>query len=87
MNKSTLFLTAVCIISFMITNCKSKTAEPSKEESKPKIEKVDMSGPEYTSKYICPMHCAGSGSDHPGKCPVCEMDYELNEQMKSDSLK
>ncbi|MCC6724329.1 MAG: hypothetical protein IT258_07440 [Saprospiraceae bacterium] len=30
---------------------------------------------EYTSAYICPMHCEGSGSDQPGKCPVCEMDY------------
>lgn len=33
---------------------------------------------EYTSKYICPMHCEGSGSDTMGICPVCEMDYVLN---------
>ena len=39
----------------------------------------DKSGPEYTSKYICPMHCEGSGSDEPGECPVCGMDYQLNE--------
>ena len=32
-------------------------------------------GPEYTSAYVCPMHCAGSGSDQPGKCPSCGMDY------------
>ena len=32
-------------------------------------------GPEYTSDYVCPMHCKGSGSDEPGKCPVCGMDY------------
>lgn len=36
-------------------------------------------GPEYTSAYICPMHCEGSGSDQPGKCPVCGMDYKKNE--------
>ncbi|MEY2949145.1 MAG: heavy metal-binding domain-containing protein [Saprospiraceae bacterium] len=36
-------------------------------------------GKEYTSKYICPMHCEGSGSEEPGKCPVCGMDYVLNE--------
>jgi hypothetical protein len=36
-------------------------------------------GKEYTSTYICPMHCAGSGSEEPGKCPVCKMDYVLNE--------
>ncbi len=39
----------------------------------------DKSGPEYTSDYICPMHCEGSGSDEPGKCPVCGMDYVKNE--------
>ncbi|MCB0561052.1 MAG: hypothetical protein H6573_11560 [Lewinellaceae bacterium] len=32
-------------------------------------------GKEYTSAYVCPMHCEGSGSDQPGACPVCGMDY------------
>ena len=32
-------------------------------------------GKEYTSAYICPMHCEGSGSEEPGKCPVCGMAY------------
>jgi hypothetical protein len=36
---------------------------------------LDKSGPEYTSAYICPMHCPGSGSEQPGTCPVCGMDY------------
>jgi len=39
------------------------------------METGDMSGPEYTSAYVCPMHCEGSGSAEPGKCPVCKMDY------------
>ena len=43
------------------------------------IEQVEQ-GKEYTSKYICPMHCEGSGSEEPGKCPVCGMDYVLNEK-------
>lgn len=34
---------------------------------------------EYTSAYICPMHCEGSGSDSAGMCPVCGMDYVVNE--------
>ena len=42
-------------------------------------EAVDMTGPEYTSAYVCPMHCKGSGSAEPGKCPVCGMDYVMNE--------
>jgi hypothetical protein len=36
-------------------------------------------GKEYTSAYICPMACEGSGSEEPGKCPVCGMDYVKNE--------
>lgn len=38
----------------------------------------DKNGPEYTSAYVCPMHCPGSGSDSPGKCPKCGMDYVAN---------
>lgn len=34
----------------------------------------------YTSMYICPMHCAGSGSDSMGVCPVCKMDYVKNDE-------
>lgn len=38
---------------------------------------------EYTSAYVCPMHCEGSGSDQPGKCPACGMDYvALSEHVK-----
>lgn len=38
-----------------------------------------LDGPEYTSAYICPMHCEGSGSAEMGTCPVCKMDYVANE--------
>lgn len=31
------------------------------------VEEVDKTGPEYTSAYVCPMHCEGSGSEEPGK--------------------
>ena len=70
MKKIFIFLIVVaCALSY---SCKN-------EGSKHKIEKQDMNGPEYTSKYICPMHCKGSGSENPGVCPVCQMDYELRE--------
>jgi len=36
-------------------------------------------GKEYTSAYICPMHCEGSGSEKAGTCPVCKMDYVAND--------
>ena len=32
-------------------------------------------GKQYTSAYVCPMHCEGSGSEAEGKCPVCGMAY------------
>lgn len=35
-------------------------------------------GNEYTAAYVCPMHCEGSGSNQMGKCPVCGMDYVMN---------
>lgn len=40
----------------------------------------EKAGPEYTSKYICPMHCKGSGSDTTGVCPKCGMDYVVNKE-------
>lgn len=45
---------------------------------------TEQQGKEYTSAYICPMHCEGSGSDKPGNCPVCGMDYVKNENHKAD---
>ncbi|HHH50373.1 MAG TPA: hypothetical protein ENK52_05280, partial [Saprospiraceae bacterium] len=33
--------------------------------------KTEKQGMEYTSAYVCPMHCEGSGSDKAGKCPKC----------------
>ena len=41
-------------------------------------------GKEYTSAYICPMHCEGSGSDEAGTCPVCGMDYKKNDMDMDD---
>jgi len=38
----------------------------------------NKAGPEYTSAYICPMHCKGSGNKRAGTCPVCKMDYVVN---------
>ena len=48
---------------------------------------ADDMGMEYTSEYVCPMHCDGSGSDDEGKCPVCGMDYVLNEEHQADGHK
>ena len=58
----------------VITSCGSSSSS----------ENTEQQGKEYTSAYICPMHCEGSGSDEPGKCPVCGMDYEKNEDHKAN---
>jgi len=42
---------------------------------------------EYTSDYVCPMHCEGSGGDKEGTCPVCGMDYVALADHKSDGHK
>ncbi len=60
--------TVSCGSSDNASNTDSETTEQSAEQGK-----------EYTSAYICPMHCEGSGSDKAGKCPVCGMDYVANE--------
>lgn len=48
-------------------------------------EDTEQQGKEYTSAYICPMHCDGSGSEEAGQCPVCGMDYVMNEDQPAES--
>lgn len=69
------FITSV----MLLTNCKGNSSA------------ADKTGPEYTSAYVCPMHCKGSGSNEPGKCNVCGMDYVVNpehemHQMDSEEM-
>ncbi len=33
---------------------------------------------DYTSKYVCAMHCEGSGNHEAGNCPVCKMELIEN---------
>ncbi|MCO4820053.1 MAG: hypothetical protein KC517_10565 [Bacteroidetes bacterium] len=67
--KSTIFKTV--ILSFTLIGLAACSS--SKEDSK-------KTGIAYTSTYVCPMHCEGSGSDKAGQCPVCGMDYVLNKE-------
>ena len=46
---------------------------------------IDKSGPDWTSDYICPMHCKGSGGVKQGTCPVCKMDLVKNKNKKTES--
>lgn len=53
----------------------TETTESEAPAEPANADEADMSGPEYTSEYVCPMHCEGSGSAEPGTCPVCGMEY------------
>ena len=72
---------AIMVFGFMtisISSCGgNKKADTTKTEQ---AEDESKLGKEYTSDYICPMHCEGSGSDKPGTCPVCGMDYKKNDK-------
>lgn len=47
----------------------------------------DQADKAYTADYVCPMHCAGSGSDEAGTCPICKMDYVAKADHMSDGHK
>lgn len=68
------------LVAFSFAACgdgSNKSANTNTSPSAPATEQNQ--GKEYTSQYICPMHCKGSGSAAEGKCPVCGMDYVANE--------
>ncbi|MDB4107845.1 hypothetical protein OAD66_02320 [Bacteroidia bacterium] len=70
--KSTLLkLSFLLILVGAMTACTTNIKSDAKSEH-------EQNSKEYTSKYICPMHCEGSGSDTAGICPVCSMDYVKN---------
>ncbi|PHI21217.1 hypothetical protein CEQ90_04135 [Lewinellaceae bacterium SD302] len=72
--KSTTTLILILSFLFAFTACGKN---PNQAESKSGTETTTPhgEGQEYTSVYVCPMHCDGSGSDHAGECPVCGMTY------------
>ena len=68
------------LLTMFISSCGgNKNADNAKTEQ---AEDMAKQGKEYTSAYVCPMHCKDSGSDKPGECPVCGMAYEKNDTSK-----
>ena len=63
--------------------CKGKSEQKSGTTTE-QTETAEELGKEYTSTYICPMHCEGSGSETEGNCPKCGMAYVLNEEHSQD---
>ena len=69
---------ALFAIALTFTSCGNKS------NNNTKTEQTEKQGKEHTSAYVCPMHCAGSGSDKAGKCPACGMDYVKNKDHNKD---
>jgi len=63
--KVTLTVLALLALGMTTYSCKGEA------KAKDKTTEEVKQGKEYTSAYICPMHCDGSGSEKPGDCPVC----------------
>ncbi|MEX6625522.1 heavy metal-binding domain-containing protein [Tenacibaculum salmonis] len=64
---------AVLVIGLTLSTVSCKDAK--KEHTTTEKTSVEKKGKEYTSAYVCPMHCEDSGSDKEGKCPTCGMTY------------
>ena len=80
MKQIKLILTVLVYTAFTLTSYSCKNDD---KKSEVKTEQEEQ-GKEYTSAYICPMHCDGSGSEKTGDCPVCGMAYEKNKDYKND---
>ena len=82
--------TISAIIFFALTlsmvSCKDKVQERNKKEVVI-TEEIAEKGKEYTSAYVCPMHCEGSGNDDVGSCPQCGMTYVKNTDHTADGHK
>jgi uncharacterized paraquat-inducible protein A len=73
-----LFLSAILVIvTITMVSCK---------DNKTKTETtIEQQGKEYTSAYVCPMHCKDSGSDQEGTCDTCGMTLVKNEDHSTNS--
>lgn len=78
-NFKSLLIAIVVIASVTMVSCKDTKAETKTETVK--------QGTEYTSAYVCPMHCKDSGSDKEGTCGTCGMTLVKNEDHKANGHK
>ena len=96
MNTKIKLLSAIIFAAGLLfaVSCKGKTEASTEagteteiqqtESATQKTETDEKQGAEYTSAYVCPMHCEGSGSSEEGNCPKCGMAYVANEEHTKD---
>lgn len=64
----------VFVLTFSFTAC-GDAAVATDATTETAAETPHGEGKEFTSAYVCPMHCTDSGSDTAGECPKCGMAY------------
>jgi uncharacterized paraquat-inducible protein A len=69
---------------FLLTFSCKEQKETNTKNTPEQTETEAKQGKEYTSAYVCPMHCEGSGSEEEGNCPKCGMAYVANEEHSRD---
>lgn len=85
------FFTVLFAVALFATSCggdsdaHNEDGDTQEQHDGEEHSEAGMDGKEYTSAYVCQMHCKDSGSDVEGKCPVCGMDYVANEAHNEDS--
>ena len=81
------FLGVIALV-FSLTLCFTScgnSGDSTGEEAKTEVKHGE--GKAYTSAYVCPMHCEGSGSEEAGTCPVCGMAYVAQADHTNDGHK
>lgn len=79
LTKSLSFASLLLSLLFVLASCGGNETAATQDEVKAKVAAPHGEGKEFTSAYVCPMHCADSGSDAEGTCPACGMAYVASE--------
>lgn len=80
-NFKSILVVIVVFATVTMVSCKDNKTEIKAETT------TEKQGKEYTSAYVCPMHCTDSGSDKEGKCGTCGMTLVKNEDHKVNGHK
>lgn len=80
-NFKSILVAMIIIATVTMVSCKENKTETKAETT------TEKQGAEYTSAYVCPMHCKESGSDKEGTCGTCGMTLVKNENHKANGHK
>ena len=83
-NFKLILVAMVVIAAVTMVSCKETKEETNTET---KVETTAKQGKEYTSAYVCPMHCENSGSEKAGNCGACGMGLAKNEDHNANGHK